>query len=133
MRLAQYRIPAVEGDPDEAECGLFHFPGTGGTVQANLDRWYGQFQQPDGGGTSQKATVEVFESGGLDVTLVAVGGTYTGSMEPMGGGGPRENYRMVAGVVETPQGPWFLKCTGPDATLRAAAVSVRDLLESVGP
>ena len=133
MRLAQYRVPAEPGDPDESECGLFHFPGTGGTVQANLDRWYGQFQQPDGSSTTEKATVETFESNGLAVTLVEVGGTYSGSMGPMEGGGAKEGYRMVAGVVETAEGPWFLKCTGPDATMRAAAPSVREVLESVGP
>ena len=133
MRLAQYRIPAVEGDPDETECGLFHFPGTGGTVQANLDRWYGQFQQPDGSRTSEKAAVETFESDGLPVTLVEVGGTYSGSMGPMGGGGPKTGYRMVAGVVETAEGPWFLKCTGPEATMKTAAPSVRGLLQTVGP
>lgn len=133
MRLAQYRI-ASGGATEDGECAVFHFPGTGGTVRANLDRWYGQFQQPDGGTTAERAKVEKFEAGGFLVTQVDVSGTYTGSMGPMGGGGePRTGYRMVAGVVETEKGPWFLKCTGPEAVIGSALPEVRALLETVGP
>ncbi|MFQ5701848.1 MAG: hypothetical protein ACE5HU_08400, partial [Acidobacteriota bacterium] len=32
MRVAQYAIPAAGADSGEVECGLFHFPGQGGTV-----------------------------------------------------------------------------------------------------
>lgn len=133
MRLAQYGIPSGEGQ-DDGECAVFHFPGTGGTVRANLDRWYGQFQQPDGGNTADLAKVEKFEAGGFLVTQVDVSGTYTGSMGPMDGGGePMPDYRMLAGVVETPQGPWFLKCTGPEEVMEPAVGEVRALLETVGP
>src|SRR5580698_1444635 len=43
MRLATYRV-----SPD-AECGVYYFgAGQGGSVDANLDRWVGQFLQADG-------------------------------------------------------------------------------------
>jgi hypothetical protein len=133
MRLAQYRVVSG-GEMEDGECSLFHFPGTGGTVRANLDRWYGQFQQPGGGNTADLAKVEKFEAGGLLVTQVDVSGTYIASMGPMGGGDePRPDYRMLAGVVETAQGPWFLKCTGPEAVMESAVPQVRALLETVGP
>lgn len=133
MRLAQYRVSSG-GESEDGECAVFHFPGTGGSVRANLDRWYGQFQQPGGGNTADLAKVEKFEAGGFLVTQVDVSGTYTGSTGPMGGGGePMPGYRMVAGVVETPQGPWFLKCTGPEQVMASAVPEVRALLETVGP
>ncbi|HET9481033.1 MAG TPA: hypothetical protein VFP98_04685 [Candidatus Polarisedimenticolia bacterium] len=143
MRLAQYRIPPAAGDPQAGECALFHFPGQGGTVQANLDRWYGQFEQPDGGSTAERARVETFTAaGGLAVTLTDVSGTYLasmGSMSPMGSvpadhpSPARTGYRMVAGVVETAAGPWFLKCVGPEATMAAAAPSIRSSLQTARP
>jgi len=131
MRLAQYSVPGPEGQAP-AECALFHFPGQGGSVQANLDRWYDQFSQPDGGSTAEKAQVENFEAGGHPVTFVRATGTYMASMGPMAGGGePLTGYALGAGVIETEQGPWFLKCTGPEATIDAAAPDIRALLDTV--
>ncbi|MGD8375222.1 MAG: hypothetical protein PVF68_03705 [Acidobacteriota bacterium] len=130
MRQAQYAIPRAEGDPADGECALFVFPGTGGSVEANLQRWYGQFTQPDGGSTEEEANVERFEAGGMPVTLVDVSGTYSGGMS---GDGPSPDYRMVAGIIETATDPWFLKCTGPEATMAAAAPEMRRLLESAQP
>src|SRR5437660_1658653 len=49
MRLATYKVPAAAGDKEAGECGIFYFgPGQGGDVQANIDRWTGQFQTPGG-------------------------------------------------------------------------------------
>ncbi len=133
MRRAQYRIPAPRAGGESGECALFHFPGQGGSVQANLDRWYRQFEQPDGSDTASHARVGRFQAGGLSVTLVEVGGTYLGGMGPGESGQPRPGFRLVAGVVETASGPWFLKCTGPDATMSPAAPGVQALLRSAGP
>ncbi len=52
MRLAQWSYGA------KSEVVIFYFgSGQGGSVEANLDRWYGQFQQPDGGSTRERAKV----------------------------------------------------------------------------
>ena len=42
MRVAQFQLPSVEEDPEDAECVVFYFGGAGGTVEANLDRWSSQ-------------------------------------------------------------------------------------------
>ncbi|MFQ5702013.1 MAG: hypothetical protein ACE5HU_09235, partial [Acidobacteriota bacterium] len=103
-----------------------------GTVGANLQRWYGQFVQPDGKDTADTARVDRFNAGGLAVTVVRVAGTYTASGGPtMRGGVPRPDYGMVAGVIETGGGPWFLKCVGPETTVRAAAPGIRAALSTV--
>jgi hypothetical protein len=128
MRQAQYRVEPAAGDADPGECALFHFPGSGGPVQANIDRWIGQFQQPDGSNSADHASVEHFTSGELNITFVQVTGTYMGGMG--GPGEPKPGYGMAAGVVEMPQGPWFVKCTGPAATMEAAAPGVKSLLKS---
>jgi len=132
MRLAQYRVDPAPGDTEPGECALFHFPGTGGSVQANIDRWIGQFQQPDGTNSADHAKVETFTSEGLNVTYVDVAGTYTGGMSGMGApADPKPGYRMVAGVVEMPAGPWFMKCTGPASTMEATAPGLKSMLRSV--
>src|SRR5215472_8552427 len=59
MRAATYMIPAAAGDQDNGECGVYYFgQGQGGSVQANLDRWIGQFQQADGKPAKDAAKVK---------------------------------------------------------------------------
>jgi hypothetical protein len=119
MRKAEFSLPGVEGD-EAAELAVFFFPGTGGSVQANLDRWYGQFKQPDGSATKDHAKTQDVDVNGLQVTVVHVTGTYLKSQSPMMMGGPVEempNYAMLAAIVETANGPWFFKATGPQKTV----------------
>jgi hypothetical protein len=119
MRKAQYKLPGVE-DNDPAELAVFHFPGTGGSVEANLDRWYGQFKQPDGSSTKDKAGTKSLMAGDLPVTIVYATGTYLKSLSPMSMGGPTEelpNYALLAAIIETGSGPWFFKTTGPQKTI----------------
>jgi hypothetical protein len=57
MRAAQFTLPAPGGG--EAEVIVYHFGETGaGSVQANIDRWLGQFKQADGKPSSEVAKVE---------------------------------------------------------------------------
>ena len=119
MRLAQYRLPGQEGAGD-AELAVFVFPGTGGSVNANLERWYGQFKQPDGADSGEKADVQKKKVNGLDVTIVYVTGTYLQSASPMMMGGPVNEVpesAMLAAIVETGKDPWFFKAVGPQKTI----------------
>jgi hypothetical protein len=119
MRVAQYKLPRAEGDPDDAQLVLYFFgSGQGGSVEANLDRWIGQMQQPDGSSSRERAKTEVMTVNGLKVTLLDVTGTYNAEMSP--GSGTRHNssgYRMRAAVIETPRGPYFAKLVGPQNTI----------------
>ena len=119
MRKAQFRLPGQGGSGD-AEMAVFNFPGTGGSVDANLERWYGQFKQPDGSSTGERAEKEKINVKGLEVTLVYTTGSFLKSTSPMMMGGPVEElpgYAMLAAIVEVPGGPWFFKATGPEPTL----------------
>jgi hypothetical protein len=109
MRLAQWSYG------DKSEIVVFYFgEGQGGSVEANVERWYGQFQQPDGGSTRERAKVTKSKAGELSITRVDVEGTYAAPIRP--GAGERHNepgYRMIAVVVEGPSGPWFIRLLGP--------------------
>src|SRR6266545_4943782 len=49
MRAATYAVPAAAGDKDNGECVVYFFgAGQGGGVDANLERWKGQFKGPGG-------------------------------------------------------------------------------------
>lgn len=134
MRAAQYRIPKLEGDTEDGELVLFFFgPGQGGTADANLQRWYGQFTRPDGKSPKDAAVVTIRTVNGLKVTSVDLSGTYRPA--PMGGAGgaTKENWRMLAAVIEGEGGPWFFRATGPEATIADAKPEFDALLASVAP
>jgi len=119
MRLAQWSYGA------KSEIVVFYFgEGQGGSIEANLDRWYGQFQQPDGGSTRERAKVTKSKAGELAITRVAVDGTYAAPVRP--GAPERHNepgYRMIAAVVEGPSGPWFVRFLGPAKEVSAGETS----------
>jgi hypothetical protein len=132
MRVAQYKLPKTETDPEDALLVVYYFGATqGGAVQANIDRWISQMQQPDGSASKDKAKTETSTVNGLKVTSVDVSGTYTAEMAP-GTPGQRNdaNYRMRAAVIETPKGNYFLKLVGPAKTMGHWEQSVTDFVQS---
>lgn len=133
MRKGQYRLPHAEGDEDDAELAVFYFgPGQGGTVQANIDRWIGQFAGPDGGSVKDSAKISTKSVNGRDITIVDVSGTFITSMGPMmASGPPKPNYRMLGAIVETPSGPWFFKLTGPQNTVAKWEESFNQFTDSI--
>jgi hypothetical protein len=130
MRLTQWRAGATQ-PAGPAECALLRFQG-GGSVEENLSRWAGQFRQPDGSDSLARAQTSRDTINGLRVTRMELTGTYMATMGPMGGpqGGEQPGYALDAAVIETPQGMYFLKCTGPEGTLQAERQRVDALLQS---
>jgi hypothetical protein len=127
MRKATYRIPKVKGDPEDAELGVFQFGAHGGGIEANVERWVGQFE-----GT-KKSDVKRSERtvNGLPVHLVEIpSGTYASGM-PGGPTQPKAEYAMLGAIVEAPGGNWFFKLTGPKATVARARRDFTALIDSI--
>jgi len=117
-REAQYKLSRAGSDSEDAELVVYHFSGGGGTPQANIDRWIGQFHKADGTPASDTAKVARKEINGIPVTTLDISGTYEGSMMPMQQASkPKTDYRLLAAIVETKSGPWFFKLTGPAKTV----------------
>lgn len=133
MRAATYRISAAAGDPEDAECAVFYFGvGQGGTVQANVDRWFSQFEQPDGQPSSKVAKVEEQTVNGLQVTIVSLSGTYLASGGPMAQqAAAKPGFHMLAAIVDAPQGPVFFKLTGPSKTVLGIREEFEELLQTL--
>jgi hypothetical protein len=127
MRLATYAVTPA------AECGVYYFgSGQGGSVDANLDRWIGQFQQTDGKPSKAAAKIAKRIIHGLPVTTVDVSGAYTGMGGPtMPPGPPVAGYRLLGAIVEAPQGSIFFKFAGPAATVAANQAAFDKMLDSL--
>jgi hypothetical protein len=128
MRLATYFLPAHAAGV--ATCALFYFGrGQGGSIQANLDRWAGQFAKDPATQNTKKIQKTLYN--GLSVHTIEIVGTYNASMGPMMQGTAQSNQRMLGAIVEAPEGPVFFKCVGPDASIQQARTGFSDLLRSV--
>jgi hypothetical protein len=133
MRIATYRIHAIAGDPEDAECAVYFFgAGQGGTVEANLERWAHQFTSPDGQTLAQAPKMEKRVIAGLTVSTITISGTYLGAGGMMGQEEVKKaNYRMLGAIVEAPEGLVFFKLIGPLNTVAGADGDFKSLLESV--
>lgn len=130
MRAATYIIPAASGDSEDAECAVFF--NIGGTVEANINRWITQFEQPDGKSSEQVAKQKKETINGLAVTTVDLTGTFIGGGPAMGQGQQKKaSYRLLGAIVEAPQGNVFFKLTGPAKTVAAAQSEFQTMLKSV--
>jgi hypothetical protein len=128
MRAATYPVLPVAGDKDAAECAVYFFGlGQGGSVQANLDRWTGQFKT---GGKPATAKVAKISIHGLPVTTIDVSGEYSGMAGPTAAPVAAASYRLLGAIVESPGGNVFIKFTGPAKTMAANQPKFQQLLDS---
>jgi len=117
MRVAQFRLPAAEGDSKDGELVVFSFPGGGG-VEDNLARWCGMFEMPDGGDPRAAASRTELKHDTLAIHRLELAGTYrTSNMAQPGQEINEPNWRLLGAVVEGTTQPYFIKCVGPDKTL----------------
>lgn len=132
MRYAQYRVPASNGD---ASLIVFYFPpGQGGEPQPNFERWARQFAQPDGSDPVQKMNLQHSTDGTFPTWRGEITGQYDGGMAMMGDAEEGLNSWMLLGaIVETPDGRWFFKLTGPQGSIESVRTSFNELLASIHP
>jgi hypothetical protein len=129
MRRAQYRIPGPGGP---AECAVFYFgPGQGGDAKANAARWAAQFHRPDGGPVGDAVKTREAKVGDIPVVLVEVVGTYVGGMGGSPPGPERPNYMLLGAIAQGPDANWFIRATGPRATLEAQRAAFEDMIRSL--
>jgi hypothetical protein len=131
MRLGQASLALSPGDTGKAELAIFHFPGTGGSATANIARWQAQFTGPKGEPGADVAKTDSMKVGPLKVVTTAISGTQLAGNAAMGTGPAVDlpNSRMLASVIETPGGNFFLKLTGPEKTISAHEARYRALLQ----
>jgi hypothetical protein len=118
MRFAQFRLPKVKDDKQDAE--LVIFKGLGGGAKANVQRWKDQFVPPEGKTIDDVAKVEEIKIGGNDAAQLDVSGTFL-YKDPAAGPSAkterRPEYRMIAIYLDGKNDPYQIKLTGPAKTV----------------
>ena len=127
MRMAQFRFPGNDGDGE-----LVIFSGIGGSIDANLNRWYGQFKSETEKSVSESAIRTNSQIKDMNVTFSYVEGTYLKSSMGMSGTKTEmPNYALLAAIVATPDGLYYFKGTGPKSTMDAHKVYFETFIRSI--
>ncbi len=126
LRLAQFSIPAITGDKDPGELVISFFQGDGGGVDPNLKRWNDQFT-----GDNKKIKLAQGECAQGTYHFSDVSGTYLKPIGPpiAGKKEPTPDYRSLGIILQVKdKGNYFLRLTGPDRTIAAAAEKLRQMI-----
>lgn len=125
LRLAQFQLPAVEGDKDPAE--LVISPPIGGTREANITRWVDQFEA-DG----RELVMSQGKCAQGEYVLVKLTGTYKKPIGPpiLRKSEAAPGYAMYGVMLSVTKdgkaaGNYFLKLTGPAKTVAASEDALR--------
>jgi len=131
MRAADFQLPAKPGA--DAELIVYYFgPKGAGSVDDNLDRWLGQFQQADGKKSRDVAKIEKTKFGGQDATYVSVSGRFMAQAMPGATEAvDKQDQSLLAAIVGSPSGPYYFKLVGAKSTVDANAAAFRAMLGSL--
>lgn len=99
-------------------------PGSGGTVQANVNRWQAQFLSQD-----SPADVQTPAGTAAPLTLVQLNGTMKGGVP---GGPPKEstNVLLLGAILEAPDGLVVVKLSGPKTGVTREEKTFSDLVRA---
>jgi len=124
-----FMIPGVAGDTEGCTVKVTHFPMMKGKDDINIDRWLGQVRQPDGSATSrEQAKITVTELGHVRITVVDATGSLSQGMGTEGTS--QAGQRLIAAIVDHPDGPHFIKASGSIESMKQAESSIDAFLKS---
>lgn len=144
VKAGSFRFPVTEGwtlketprsisaggmtyKTDEIEEGLdadfYHFgEGQGGSVEANIARWKGQFE-------GEPKEVETAKLAGGKIDFLHLEGTFL-SGPPFGKKTPLKDHAMLAAILPSDAGAVFVKMTGPKDDIAQAITAFKAMVES---
>jgi len=119
---AEYVLPKPEG---ESADGRLTISRAGGAIEANLERWRGQF-----GGKPEKESREEIEVAGVKVLLIDMSGEFADQRGPFAPPTKRPGYRMFAAILPIGAQNHFVKATGPEKTIAAHQEALLNFVRS---
>ena len=126
---AIYRIPKLDAAGEDGMVRITHYPNMKGKDKddKNIDRWLGQVSKPDGQPlTRSDAKITTTEAGPVRLTVVDMSGSVKMTMRDTA----KPNQRMIAAIVDHPQGPHFVVTAGPAASMEKWAAQIDAFLKS---
>lgn len=124
---AVFKIPRTDPNGEDGMVRITHYPDMKGKDDMNIDRWLGQVSKPDGQPlTRSDAKITTTEVGKVRLTVVDMSGSAKLTMRDTA----KPNQRMIAAIVDHPQGPHFVVSAGPAASMEKWAAQIDAFLKS---
>ena len=115
-----YKIAEIK---EGLDADFYYFgKGQGGSVQANVERWKGQFE----GGPNEVESAKLADG---KIDFLHLEGTFL-SGPPFAKKMPNKGYAMLGAIIAHEDGPVFVKLTGPKDEVAKAIVAFKVLVES---
>lgn len=124
MRKAQLKVTAKDAKEPGEVVFFFFGPQSGGT-KANVDRWFGQFEE---GRDKINAKTDEKNVGKVKVTYVSAEGTYKSGV-PGGPTTPKPGFALLGAIVEGNEGSVFVRLTGPATLAKDARADFEKMIE----
>ena len=124
LEATRFTVPGRDGSA-AAEIVVFH--GIGGTIEANIERWRGQFR-PDDSGAFPEAMVDTITAGDdMEVTLVEL----VGDWRKLGAASYTPNQQFITAIINGPSGMVFVRFVGDAATVAPNRNAFIDMMRSL--
>ncbi len=121
--LSQFQMGIISAKFQMPEAGpdvTLTLSRSGGGIEANLDRWRGQFEP------SRDEVTEEIAIAGVTATLVDLEGRFSAGF----GRDAQNGWRMLGAIVPLEDQGYFIKLTGPVAEVKAVEQEFRDFIKS---
>jgi hypothetical protein len=122
---AEFVLPRAAGDDQDGRLTLSL---AGGSIEANVERWKGQFT-----GGSKNDKQEQFDVAGVKVTLVDLSGDFNDQRGPFAPGVQRKGFRMISAILPVGGQLHFIKGVGPEKTMAAHLEKIKAFIRSAQP
>lgn len=127
----EFSVPAAKGDTVP---GRMTIMSAGGSIEANIARWVGQFRTAEDKALGEKdKSIQKIKIGQLEVHLVDLKGVFQD--QPRGPFGPKvasPDYRMLAAIIPAQKGgTWFVKLYGPQQTIQKASKQFQAMIKNI--
>lgn len=127
FRTLQYSVPGGADSTLTAELIVSVFvAGDGGPLEANIERWRGQFRNGDDAVTAKRSRKEV---GPLQVELVELEGDYFA----MGAPAAKRGFMQLAAIVQAEGRNVFFRLVGPKDTVESNRAAFDALIDGLMP
>jgi len=127
FRTLQYSVPGGADSTLSAELVVSVFvDGDGGPLEANIERWRGQFRNGNEAVTAKRSRKSV---GPLEVELIELEGDYFA----MGAPAAKRGFMQLAAIVQAEGRNVFFRLVGPKDTVEASREAFDALIDGLMP
>ncbi len=120
----EMEVPAVKEDGADGRVTLM---GAGGSIEANIDRWKGQFVK-----MTKEPVVKEETIAEQKVHMVELVGNFKDQRGPFAPAEIKEGYTMMAAIITTEKlGNYFLKFYGPSETIDQNKEKFNEMVKSL--